>query len=824
MASRRKNNKNNRGKGTGSPADLGRASDITITKEEAELLEKAKTIAQEAEISLAGYKKFREEELEKEIERKRQEHEQALEASKSRFEKEYRKELDNKYKTLKEETGDLEKTKRQLNGAINELQGKLVKTNDKISIAEKKRESIIQKAEEDAQNIIQKAKKDAEMASREVLDEIEEKRTELENQMDDVETKQFELEEREIQLASKEKRVTMQAEVYDEANPYRVEYLEKLLTSAREQIDAVRLEYEKSQTELNKMKIKQIKMEGVSIEELQEENEHLTKKVEELENKSNRYSDFELAEMKRALDAEKDYCIQLENQSRELSESRAELRRLQNSRAEYEQLCNQLDLLRTLNDHLKKELDNTRKMLESSVGEICPALTAIDIRQTEMTGEEYNRMQQRAVFKADVSTINLPKLVSHIKNYAAGRTNPLFYSDRDLRAYIAGMASSHLAILQGMSGTGKTSLPKIFAEAVMGEINVIAVESSWRDRNELLGYYNDFSKKFTAKEFTCDLYRAGCDKYKDTIYLIVLDEMNLSRVEYYFADFLSVLEHETNQWKIRLVDTDLRQLPTEITPAVKETLEKEMGKEADELKAMLDKLYPDNTLSLNEKEETKIAAADKLRLLAYLSDKKFKNAANTRYLVGGPQNLIDGNTVRIPPNVWFVGTANRDESTFEITDKVYDRAQVLEFNNRAKGRRKPAVKKIYLPYEALKNLFMKASIEFKFDGENYGLLSELEQLLQANFRISYGNRILEQMNQFVPVYVAAGQGSGLSDDELIKEAIDYQLTGKVLRKLEYVEMNRGANKDAGYKLRNKFEQNGMKLATEFMDWKLRGED
>jgi hypothetical protein len=339
----------------------------------------------------------------------------------------------------------------------------------------------------------------------------------------------------------------------------------------------------------------------------------------------------------------------------------------------------------------------------------------------------------------------------------------------------------------------------------------------------LLGYYNDFSKKFTAKEFTCDLYRAGCDRYKDTIYIIVLDEMNLSRVEYYFADFLSVLEHENNKWKIKLVDTDLRQLPTEITPAVRAALEKDKSAEAAELKEILDKLYPE--LVLNEDEETKVTANDKLRLIAYMSGKKFKNSANTRYLVGGPQNLIDGNTVKIPSNVWFVGTANRDESTFEITDKVYDRAQVLEFNKRAKGKQfDDEVEKIYLPYEALEKMFMKAASEFEFDGEAYPLLAEIEQILQANFKISYGNRILEQINKFVPVYVAAGQGSGMSNDGLIIEAIDYQLTYKVLRKLEYVEMNRDANKEAGDKLRKKFEQSGMKLSKEFMDWKLRGEE
>lgn len=820
MANRKSKGKNN-GRNA-SPSAVPKSSAISISEEDAALLEKAKQASKAGELDLAEYRRLLEEDLEKEIENKRKEQETQLEKSKETFEREYAKSLDEKYKTLKKDVSDLEKTKGELEKSVSGLEGELSKISDKISDADKKAEGIIGKAEKEAEGIIEQAKEDAQAASQEVLDEIEQKKSDLEDQLDDIETKQFELEAREAQLASKEKRVAKQAEVYDTANPDMVESLQRQLGVTREQLDAVRDEYERVQLELNKIKLMQIKMEGVSPEELQKENERLLEKIEELENKCNRYSDYELLEMKRALDAEKDYLIRIQNQDREIAESKAELGRLQNGQLEYEQLRSQLDLLRTLNDHLRAELDNTKKMLESSVGEICPALTAIDIEQTETSGEEYNRVQERADAKVDMSSINLPKLVSHVKTYAASRAKPLFYSDRDLRAYLAGMASSHLTILQGMSGTGKTSLPKIFAEAILGEINVVAVESSWRDRNELLGYYNDFSKKFTAKEFTCDLYRAGSERYKDTIYIIVLDEMNLSRVEYYFADFLSVLEDKETNWKIKLVDTDLRQLPTEITQEVKDALEKEKGRETSELREIIEKLYPD--MSLSEDEETKVSSNDKLRLISYLSGKKFKNAANTRYLVGGPQNLLDGNTIRIPSNVWFVGTANRDESTFEITDKVYDRAQVLEFNKRAKGTKLDEVEKIYLPYEVLEKLFKKAAADFEFDAESNALLEDIEQILQANFKISYGNRILDQINTFVSVYVAAGQGLGLSDEQLIIEALDYQLTYKVLRKLEYVEMNRDANKDAGDKLRKKFEQNGMKLAKEFMDWKLRGEE
>ena len=168
--------------------------------------------------------------------------------------------------------------------------------------------------------------------------------------------------------------------------------------------------FENVQRELNKIRLKQIKTDGVSAEELQETNEQLVKKIEQLEDKLCRYSDYELTEMKRALDAEKDYLTRIQNQNVEIAESKAELTRLKNGQMEYEQLRSQLDLLRTLNEHLRSELDNTKKMLESSVGEICPALTAVDIQQTEEVGDEYNRVLERTqnIVTATNSTMVVP--------------------------------------------------------------------------------------------------------------------------------------------------------------------------------------------------------------------------------------------------------------------------------------------------------------------------------------------------------------------------------------------------------------------------------
>ncbi len=789
---------------------------VSITPEDAQLLEKAKKSIVDSELDLQELRKMMEDNLQAEIDAMRKIMEEELlkeqEENKKSFEKKL-KETNNELVAKNEEFAT--------NNASLERQIEIAKKECETARIEK--QIVLDKANSEAEAIVKKAKEEAEVQNKKALEEIEEIKSELKEKQEEIEDKELELEMRETTLSGKEKRIKKRETLYETANPDAVASLERQLVLRAEQLEDVQVEFEKAQSELNKIRISQIKAEGISPEELQRVNEQLMERVEVLENKCNRYTDYELIEMKRALEQEGERLTQIRNLEIEVSERRAELERLNNSILEYEQLKAQLDLLRTLNDHLRSELDNTKRMLESSVGEICPALTSIDIDETSDSGDSYNKYIKRRDSKNSGEQIKaLSDLVSHVRLYAASREKPLYYSDEDLRAFIAGMASSPLGILQGMSGTGKTSLPKIFAEATMGEISVVAVESSWRDRNELLGYYNDFSKKFTAKGFTCDLYRAGSSRYADAPYFIVLDEMNLSRVEYYFADFLSILEDKKENWKIKLLDTDMRQLPTEITKEVKDALKKDKSDEASELFELVEKLYPEMTLS--DEKEVQATSNDKLRLITYLSNHKFKNSAKTRNLVGGPQNLIGGNTIRIPRNVWFIGTANKDESTFEITDKVYDRAQVLNFNKRAVGEKHGTeMEPVFVTYEQIKKLFNKAVNDKAntFRVETNALLQEIEQILRLNFRISFGNRIQDQMNTFVPVYVAAGKKSRISEEELKQlenEAIDYQLTNKVLRKLEYVEMN----KEASEKLRKIFEKNGLALAKEFIDWKLRG--
>ena len=360
----------------------------------------------------------------------------------------------------------------------------------------------------------------------------------------------------------------------------------------------------------------------------------------------------------------------------------------------------------------------------------CYAFTDLDSRKDLFSQD----LENRGAYRVNEATLN--ELVNFVVEYARNSRLHLSYTPEDIATFVAGLGASKLSILQGMSGTGKTSLPKIFSEAIFGNCEIIEVESSWKDKNELLGYYNEFSMNYTPKKFTLALYKAALNQ--EIFTFILLDEMNLSRIEYYFSDFLSLMENEENHREIKLINIKLTR--------------KEDEEEVD-----------------------------------YLA-------------------LDYGNTLKVPPNVWFIGTANRDESTFVISDKVYDRAHTINFTKRAPKVRNYSnpISKQYYDYQTMNQLFDQAKQKGDFDAENSDLIKNVEVLL-APYNISFGNRILKQIEDFVNIYKEC-----FSDEDVESEAIEKILLSKVVAKLEVKTI------DDKEKLEMEFEKLNLKLCAEFI--------
>ena len=365
----------------------------------------------------------------------------------------------------------------------------------------------------------------------------------------------------------------------------------------------------------------------------------------------------------------------------------------------------------------KEALEVHKQLLDGAVDELrarVDELTRQDDRRNPMTAlasldeDEELQGEVRTTTPLGRATPTLAEFATDLRHRIAtgvkGRT--LYYAERDVRAWLGGLAMTRLLLLQGISGTGKTSLPLAFASAVGGGLEVVEVQAGWRDRQDLIGYYNAFHRHYYATNFLQALYRAGTPAYQDRLFMMVLDEINLSRPEQFFADFLSALEQPMGARKLTLVNDPV-------------------------------------------------------------SD--------------APRLMVDGRHLPIPPNVWFVGTANHDETTAEFADKTYDRAHVMEmprntdaarFKVDSRGRRNA------ISFTKLEAAFADAANKQgrAIDRATTWLRkARFADTLGRRFRVGWGNRLENQLARYLPVVVESGGTTG--------EAMDHLLVTKVLRKL-----------------------------------------
>lgn len=324
-----------------------------------------------------------------------------------------------------------------------------------------------------------------------------------------------------------------------------------------------------------------------------------------------------------------------------------------------------------------------------------PDIRFSKLHEIDLKYEEYQQTDYGNSF-------TLPELCENFRNFAASKLR-LYYKPEMVRIFISGLASTKLIILQGISGTGKTSLAYAWGKFMRHDSCVASVQPSWRDRTDMFGYFNEFTKKFNETEMLKEMYIAG---YVDEVYTVILDEMNLSRVEYYFAEMLSILEMPNrDEWIIELVPNSWKTDP--------------------------------------------------------------------KYITGGK--------IQVPSNMWYIGTINNDDSTFAVTDKVYDRAMPIDINDKSVPFEPIDTDAQGINFTYLDNLFKTAIQENPISQETLDKIEQMDNYVIQHFRIAFGNRIVAHMKKFVPVYVACG------GDEI--SGVDYFIAKKILRKFEQLNMS-----------------------------------
>ncbi len=298
--------------------------------------------------------------------------------------------------------------------------------------------------------------------------------------------------------------------------------------------------------------------------------------------------------------------------------------------------------------------------------------------------------------------ITLPEFCDRFRLFACSRLG-LFYDIAMIRRFVAAFASTRLIVLQGISGTGKTSLAYAFGKYVCNPSVITPVQPSWRDRSELFGYFNEFTKKYNETELLRAMYEA---RFNENVYLVILDEMNIARVEYYFAEMLSILEMpRRDEWIVDLVPSQWKNDP----------------------------------------------------------------------------KLLDHGKFTLPPNMWYCGTINNDDSTFAVTDKVYDRAMPINIDNKGVPFEAPDTPPVVINYKHFEEILNKAKADNPVSEDTLKKLALVDDYIIAHFRVAFGNRIMKQIKDYVPAYVGTG-GTEI-------DGLDYILARKVLRKFEALNLS-----------------------------------
>lgn len=548
------------------------------------------------------------------------------------------------------------------------------------------------------------------------------------------------------------------------AKESQLEIKEKELETREKKIKAMEVVIEEEREELRDEIEKKIKDEyderlEDAIEEANRYKNKMTKLNEDVNSLKDTlaiirsaFGEVEPAEMADVCNKQK---AEIENLTEELA-ARPHQDDLDNKQKEVELLTqNLVELRQKFNEteylELKKMFDNNDALIqdnqllldkiESANARIINYQDTIaDLRRTiSEINESHNKDNAfKASSKYDIGNYQVPMIkgtapsclsdfISYLQSYMASPDNgdkELRYSKDTIKKFIAGLHMSPISILQGISGTGKTSLPRAVAIAMTADdvrysvdngddelpqapYRICPIQSGWRDKMDLMGFYNSFEKSYHETEFFNALYLANQPKYEHTLFFIVLDEMNLSRPEHYFADFLSKLEQSEGQRKIKIDNA-----PEDICP---------------------------------------------------------------KSIVGG--------TLSIPKNVRFIGTANHDETTLEFAPKTYDRSNVIDMPRNCPSDKIPNFEKKYnVTYDWLSKKFKEAEdkhVEECKIFDNFIKDSDLLDLL-AERGIGVGNRFEGQAKRFLSVFVEAGEN--VKEDTA--KAADHLMTTRLLRTLK----------------------------------------
>jgi len=376
------------------------------------------------------------------------------------------------------------------------------------------------------------------------------------------------------------------------------------------------------------------------------------------------------ARLKQELDEKERKLASLADQAQKVDEKvRLQTQKLDKAK-------NDLGLVLKRKEQTDAELDQKKRTMEYQLStlakfieektRILVDLDLVDKGEIESLGRTSDDdVQQPGHSFAEVFGSNIKAAIGYVQAHLYQQG--IVYRRSVLEDFHALLTTHDLIILAGDSGSGKTNLVKSFAHAIGGKSVVVPVKPNWTSAEDLLGYYNPIEQKYLSTPFLEALLEAS--RNPSIPYLICLDEMNLARVEYYFADFLSLMEERANVPEIHLYSQ----------------------KEAENLHS-----EARNFLALIDEAKSKLAKPDLVSFLDLLRDEEInvklhelcgfregdsllRYHAHLRKLLSS--YLTTPSSLRLPSNVRIIGAINVDETTHYLSPKILDRAHIMRFSS-----------------------------------------------------------------------------------------------------------------------------------------------
>ena len=650
--------------------------------------------------------------------------------------------INEKEKTLEEdlrkertrfELEEKNKIREELNDFY-ENEKKVREDNLNKEIDKKRKEDLkeIEKEKEKEEKILEELKKEIEkISNQKIQNENEQKRLELENKR----INQFEK--------------VLESKISEEKERER-KIVEIELNQVRQKLEEVSEKYKDVIEKLKKFN--DISENYGSIENIHKIIKDKEKQIkylnEELINRPTKEALEGYNEIKKELE---DYKNKNKNLNDELNSYDTEIIEVDTLKREKRNLINEIDTLKLDYTHEKEEKEKLSARLSRIMTPEGTLLTEAErIQQIKGSGLDYEAYPEKYL-ETDINELSwLEKIEKTSEEYGIKLNKRILYA---FHTALKISDWSIITVLAGVSGTGKSELPKLYAR--FGGLNFISVpvQPNWDSQESMLGYFNSIDNRFDTQPLL--RFLANCideEKYNKYMSLVLLDEMNLAHVEHYFAEFLSKLEERRGKVK--------KNLPY---------IEVKLGADCNSLKLKLKR----NILwagTMNQDETTK-ALSDKVLDRGIIINFPRPKTLESRKEMKNINTIIEKNKVKmLPEDIWKKWLNNREEDTSSDAQKkrieeykkiIEDINNELERVGRALGHRVWQSIEHYI----FNHPYVRAQYEIEKKQEK-DLGDELSNELKNNMDLAFEDQIVQKVMPKLRGIETRGKGQEVLDEIL----------------------------------------------------------